>query len=236
MRNIILKFRNSERHKVMKWVIIGSLLLILSGCQEPSEKVLHYQENYEIIGTERDEIISNVSDTLYDSIDRSNSGAKEIVIDAIYKHGKKVTPPEGRYQIYGSLTGNVHIRDHQGELVLYELIGPSPYGVESITVDLNGSQTVEVGGFEQVSIMPVATESSHELTAGIWEVGRDIEPGHYKVTGQSLGHLQIFEQGTSPQVYEVIGGDTQSTSTVQLKEGQKLRITGLSSVVFAPHS
>lgn len=216
----------------MKRIVIVTCLLFLAGCQAPSEQSLQYQENYEITGKEKEEILKNTSDSIYISINRDNTKAQEETIDAIYNEGKDVLLPEGRYQITGRLTGNVFIYDEQESLLFHDLIAPPPLGVESITVDMDGRNILHVDGFEQVNIIPVDTKLSTELTTGIWEVGKDIKAGTYSVTGNDLGYLEVFEQGAPPRIYEVIGGESQSETDLELKNGQKLRITGLLNVQF----
>lgn len=211
-------------------------MLFLNGCQQPSEKITSYQENYEIVGKEKDEMINNTSETIYESIDRSNLDAKEVIIDPIYKDGEDVILPQGRYEIRGQITGNVYIHDAHGQLLFHDILGTAPLGVESITVDVNGSHIVHVDGFEQAYIIPVTTQLSSELSSGIWEVGKDIEEGSYTVTGSGLGYLQIYKQGESPQVFEVIGGDSHTASKVHLKDGQKLKISGVNIIQFSSNS
>lgn len=217
-------------------VIYIASLLVLTGCQQPSEKITSYQENYEIIGKEKDEIINNTSETIYGSIDRSNSEAKEVIIEPIYKDGEDVILPQGRYQIGGRITGNVYIHDEHGQLLFHDVLGTPPLGVERITVDVNGSHIVHVDGLEQAYILPVPTQLSSELSAGIWEVGKDIKEGSYTVTGSGLGYLQIYEQGESSRVFEVIGGDSHTASKIHLKDGQKLKISGINSIQFSSNS
>ncbi|MED3552085.1 hypothetical protein [Cytobacillus praedii] len=221
--------------RTISFLYIASMLF-LNGCQQASEKIITYQENYEIVGKEKDEMINNTSETIYESIDRSNLDAKEVIIDPIYKDGEDVILPRGRYEIGGHITGNVYIHDEHGKLLFHDILGTGPLGVESITVDVNGSHIVHVDGFEQAYIMPVTTQLSSELSSGIWEVGKDIEEGSYTVTGSGLGYLQIYEQGESPQVFEVIGGDSHTASKVHIKDGQKLKISGVNIIQFSSNS
>src|SRR5690606_40031031 len=71
-------------------------LLIVSGCQQQTDKVQQYQTNYEIIGDERDDIIGEISNTIYDSIDRNNSEATEMMIDVIDQYGETIILPRDR--------------------------------------------------------------------------------------------------------------------------------------------
>lgn len=217
-----------------KVIIVATIvsLFILTGCiQQLSDKVLSYQENYELIGDERVEIIGNISNTIYESIDRSNSEATELIIDPIFQEGNDVILPEGRYAIAAQIAGNVFVRDEAGELLFHDIIAPPPFGVGKVTFDVNGKHIVHVDGFEQVFITPVATQLSNELSPGIWEVGKDIEEGSYTVTGDGFGYLQIFQQGEEPKVYELLGATNQEI-TLHLKEGQKVKITRVSTVQF----
>ena len=94
------------------------------------------------------------------------------------------------------------------------------------------------GGFSTVTLKPVKTELSTELTTGIWDVGLDIEPGNYTIgIPDGYGFVQILEEGKDPQLFELMGGElTGSQSQVQLKEGQKVRVSKVSMVKFEPLS
>lgn len=221
-------------------LIIG--LFVLSGCgQEPSEIVLAYQENSEIIGSEKDSIIGEVSDTIYDSIDRSNAKAKEIFLGPIEGQGVDITPPEGRYRISADMppdgmpqSGRILVHDEEGVLLLSEIIDYSFAG--SLTVDLSGSHTVHIDGLDYAMLIPEETKVSDDLSAGIWEVGKDIAAGNYSIfpTDSGFGDLQIFEEGKSPRLFEFLNTSPETAVELELKEGQKLKITGIYSLKFKP--
>lgn len=227
------------------FLIIAFCLFILIGCsEEPSEKVLLYQDNNEIIGPEKDELIGNISATIYHSIDRSNAEAEEIAISPIELLGEKVVPAEGRYTIAAGefhnvpQSGRVLVYDEDDQLLIDELLDYG-YGIGSVTVDLNGSHTVHVDGIDYAIITPVATEFSNELTAGIWEVGKDIEAGDYSVipsTDFAFGYLHILEEGEPPRVFEFLDSSAESRIEVQLKDGQRLKISNLNLLQFDPLS
>jgi hypothetical protein len=232
----------------MKRIVFLSLItciFVLIGCsQQPSDKVLLYEENNEIIGPERDEIVGEISDTIYDSIDRSNANAQEIMIGPIEGTGEDITPPEGRYTITGQSpngnpqSGRLLVYDENGTLLIDELIDYG-YGVGSVTVDLNGSHTVHIDGLDQAAFTPTPTQISNQLSAGIWEVGTDIEAGSYSVMADSefaYGDLIIFEEGKTTRVFEVLNTTPESKIDVTLTEGQKLKISGLSLLQFEPQS
>jgi hypothetical protein len=221
-------------------LIIG--LFVLSGCgQEPSEIVLAYQENSEIIGSEKDSIIGEVSDTIYDSIDRSNAKAEEIFLGPIEGQGVDITPPEGRYRISADMppdgmpqSGRILVHDEEGVLLLSEIIDYSFAG--SVTVDLSGSHTVHIDGLDYAMLIPEETKVSDDLSAGIWEVGKDIAAGNYSIfpTDYGFGDLQIFEEGKSPRLFEFLNTSPETAVELELKEGQKLKITGIYSLKFKP--
>ncbi|MFJ7936500.1 hypothetical protein [Sporosarcina sp. NPDC096371] len=214
-------------------------LVFLAGCNRhfhelPSEKVARYQGNYEIIGNEKDDMLGNVSETIFETSDRSNSMAKEAKINLTSNEGEEISVPSGRYQITRTVTGNIYIHDENGDLLFHDILDSS-YGVASITVDVNDKHTISIDGeMDQVYVTPVSTQLSTELTAGIWEVGTDIVEGDYSITAPyGVGYLQIFDPNDEPRVYEVIGGTFASTkSDIQLSKGQKLRIIGISLVHF----
>ncbi|WP_284139076.1 MULTISPECIES: hypothetical protein [unclassified Virgibacillus] len=207
-------------------------LITLSACQQPSETVIRYQENFEIIGEEKEAMVGNISETIYDSIDRSNAAAKEVQLAPIAQDGEEVTLPEGRYQISGQITGNIYIRDEAGKLLFHEVIAPYPSGVERVTIDVNNSHTVRVDGFEEVFITPVATKLSTELTTGIWEVGKDVKEGIYRVASSGFGSFIIFKQGESPRVHELFSSheNRETTFDVHLQKGQRIIVSGATMV------
>lgn len=213
-------------------------IILLAGCggeKEASEKVLIYQENNEIIGEERDELVGEISPTIYEKIVRSNEGLEEIMLFPVERPGESVTPPAGRYTLQMvPVTGRVAIYDENDIPLLDEVIDGTQ-GAETVTVSLNGSHTVHVSGMMTVYLRPAQTELSSTLNAGIWEVGVDIEPGNYTVTAPTdieMGYLQIFEEGKKPRVFEIINNPTRSTVEVDLEEGQILKITQIRYLNF----
>lgn len=148
--------------------------------------------------------------------------------------------PEGRYVITGAQGGLITILDEAGNIWLKEML----LGMEdSITVSLLETDTVHAdAGFDEYVSIAKAEESDEPLlTRGIWEVGIDIEPGTYKFfSDHGYGFIQVFEEGKSPRVYEIIGDSSNEQEEEQLEEididlykqitietGQKIRITGV---------
>ncbi|WP_060210125.1 hypothetical protein [Sporosarcina koreensis] len=238
MRNIML---NRFDDKGILTLIIISMLL-LSGCHNlqgtRSNKITAYAENYEIIGTTRDEIIGTVHQAIFTTVDRSNKEAKRTYGPMPTKKGAKLNIETGRYALTGYPSGNIYIYDNDDNLIVQEIVGEKA-GVPTLTVDIDSTFSIVFdGGYNTVTIQPVKTELSTELTAGIWDVGLDIEPGTYTISiPYGYGYVQIFEEGKDPQLFEMMGGElTGSQSQVQLKEGQKVRISKVSMVTFEPLS
>jgi hypothetical protein len=228
----------------MRFLFIFSLfssLIFFTACNEaPAEKVSVYQENNEIIGKEREELVGEVSSTLYETTDRKNEEAEEIIQTSLERSGASFTPPAGRYWISPGFadgppqSGRLLIYDDTDVLLIDEVIDHS-FGVWSVTVDLDGSHRVSVDGIDQIQITPVETEPSTELTAGIWVVGKDINPGNYTVKADNdfaFGYLHIYEEGEMPRVFEVLNNPSESTIDVELTEGQILKITGIGFLTF----
>lgn len=140
----------------------------------------------------------------------------------------------GRYMITGYPTGNIFVYDEKGDLVLSEIVG-SYAGPGSLTIDIQSGYTVRAdGGYDSVEITPVPTALATDLTAGLWEVGLDIEPGEYEIAlDTKYGYLHVFEEGKEPRVFELIGGEiAKSDGHVTLEEGQVIRVTGTSLIRF----
>lgn len=240
MKNTMQKWFQLLGGKTGPTILIASCLLILSACHplqksEP-EKLIPYEKNFEIVGPEKDALIGNVNPAIYTTVDRSNENAEQVESEVYTKEGVKVTLQPGRYSITGYPVGNIFIYDKNGDLVIREILGHSA-GVGSLTVDIDGTYTVFAdGGYDYVSFVPIPTQLSTDLNAGIWEVGLDIEAGEYIFGSEyGLGYLELHEEGKEPVLYEVIGGiETGSKSRVKLTEGQKIRITGISLVNFKP--
>ncbi|WP_239429558.1 hypothetical protein [Sporosarcina sp. ACRSL] len=215
-------------------------MLFLSGCHnlqgKKSEMISVYADNYEITGTTRDEIIGKIHPAIFTTVDRSNTGATRKYGPMPTKKGAKVTLETGRYALTGYPSGNIYVYDEDDNLLFREIVGEK-VGMPTLTADIDSSFSIVFdGGYNTVTILPVKTELSTELTAGIWDVGLDIEPGNYTISiPYGYGFVQILEEGKDPQLFELMGGElTGSQSQVQLKEGQKVRVTKVSMVKFEP--
>ncbi|QTD41253.1 hypothetical protein [Sporosarcina sp. Te-1] len=222
-----------------KFVLFPVLLLgiaFLTGCNQmqkaKTEEVIQYEKNYEIIGLEKEEMLGEVNPAIVATVDRSTANLQPVHGSIYYHKGEKIHVPSGRYQITGTPAGNIIIYDENDELILRELVGYVA-GVYSLTLDIDETHGIYIdGGYTDYTIMPVETEKSVDLSAGLWKVGLDIEPGTYTITTEvDFGYLHIIEENKEPIVYEVISGEHVG-GTVQLKEGQTIRITKTSMVHF----
>lgn len=74
------------------------------------------------------------------------------------------------------------------------------------------------------------------LGAGSFIVGTDIPAGRYVCTGDSSGNFFVYEK-EFPVVNEILGGQENlgvSSVTIDLKDGQKIEISGINNVTFTP--
>lgn len=240
MKNTMQKYFEWMGGKIGCSLLIASCILILSGChpmqKSESEKIDPYEKNFEIVGPEKDVLIGKVNPAIFNTVDRSNKNAEQVESGVFTKEGVNVALQPGRYTISGYPAGNIFIYDENGDLVIREIVGHAG-GVGSLTVDIDDAYSIFAdGGYDHVSFVPVPTQLSTDLNSGIWEVGLDIDAGDYLFGSEyGLGYLELHEEGKDPVLYEVIGGnETGSKSRVKLKEGQKLRVTGISLVNFKP--
>ncbi|MDW0116881.1 hypothetical protein QTL97_08045 [Sporosarcina thermotolerans] len=227
-----------------KGVLIGIFIcmLVLSGCHNlqgtKSEKRIVYADNYEITGTTKDEMIGKVHPAIFTTVDRSNIEAKRTFGPMPTKRGAMLKIETGRYKMTGHPSGNIYIYDKDNNLLVQEIVGEKA-GVPTLTVDIDSTYSILFdGGYNTVTIEPVGTMLSTELTAGIWDVGLDIEPGDYTISiPDGYGFVQILEQGADPRLFELMGSELKSSkSRVQLQEGQKVRVSRVSVVYFEPVS
>src|SRR5690606_34288205 len=103
------------------FLLIPSLLM-LAGCHPlqkmEADEIEPYDQNFEIIGPEKDELIGKVNPAIFTTVDRSNDGAEQVESDVYTNEGVKVALQPGRYMISGSPAGNIFIYDDNGDLVI----------------------------------------------------------------------------------------------------------------------
>ncbi|MGP4072035.1 hypothetical protein ACTWQB_05720 [Piscibacillus sp. B03] len=214
-------------------IILTIIGLTLSSCNQLSDEAKAYQDNFEIVGDEKEQV-SEISKTVFDNVDRQNQQAEPSGSNISDGHDE-LKVPEGRYEISGHEAGNVYVYDQNDHLVLHEIIG---LDVNFINVSLTEDHVIRVDGFSYVEIQPVETNIDNpNLTAGIWKVGVDIEPGTYQATAyEGMGYLIVYDSQEKSKVYEVIGGENaEAFPTVELKEGQTIKITEIPLITFKQH-
>lgn len=217
-------------------VLLCSIILIV-GCDftsstAHSEEVIKARENFEITGDEKDEIIGDINERIFETIDRRDKSEENQLHIKTKADRAYQVPVTGRYEIYGFGTGFIYLHDENDEIIHKDFFA---YGMESVTVDVKEEYFIRFSGLDQLFIKEVDTEVANTLTPGIWEVGNDIEPGDYMMTGEGYGYLSIMEPTEESQLFEVIGSPfASSTSNVQLKEGQKVILRSALEVNFDP--
>lgn len=224
-------------NKKMMLLMMSGLLLV--GCSRyinaPTfQNVTPAEKNGEMMGIEKDVLVGEMSDTIFEEIDRSFKMEEPLETGVIEKSGMEVKVPEGRYTIYGGRAGSVSIYDEQGKSLMKETFDQY-YGVMSLTVDLSERHTIFFnGGFEGATITYPEERVPNELTTGIWSVGEDIDAGEYLFSTSGLiGYVQVFERGKEVRVYELLGREpANSKSNIRLENGQKIKLTGASSFYY----
>lgn len=126
----------------------------------------------------------------------------------------RITIPKGESKITGDHM-DVTIGAHK-----------SSNHVTSYTMELKKGDELTVGSHTRVKFTPIKhvnRSGQTDLTAGVWEVGTDLEPGNYKITKDSNtnGGMVQVEDEANGQIEDIPGN--QGGSDVQLKKGQKIR-------------
>jgi len=229
MNAIIMKVSRMNIRGTHCIFLFGVLILIslATGCSSDA-KTMTYDVNSEITGEEKEDILGTVNDRIYEDVERGNEKEELTKLSAIYKGGKEVSVPEGRYNIFGIQAGVLTLLDENGEPWLKETLNESGVTVSLLETDIIHADA----GFDNVTITKAEENNEPLFTKGIWEVGTDIDPGTYKVfIGYGHGFLEIFEEGKEPRVYEIMGnmvGETQTDihKVITFEEGQKIRVKG----------
>lgn len=170
---------------------------------------------------------------------RDNSSAQLTTLGAgTFTVGQDVAP--GRYVITcpEGESGNISASSAKDPLALNEILGTAlGLGVPSVTTDLTDGEEIKISGLSAVTFTPATTELRTSLSAGDWEVGLDVEAGNYIVTpaaGES-GNFALYSKSGFPETIEILGdagGLGVPNVTVELEDGQKIAIAGLSEVTF----
>ena len=99
MKNIMQKWFKLIGGKMGLSFLIASCLLMLSGChplqQSESDKIDPYEKNFEIVGSEKDELIGKVNPAIFTTVDRSNKEAEQVESDVLYEGRSQGHPSTG---------------------------------------------------------------------------------------------------------------------------------------------
>lgn len=170
-----------------------------------------------------------------DYVDRSNSVAEEIEISAgQYVVGEAIKP--GRY-VCTSIDDPavVAIYDNNGQQTFYELVGKTEdgYGTQTLTIDLMEGYIVEVPD-GTISLLPITTDFTENLSTGNWYVGIDIKPGLYDAKCNNGDGSIIFVDGENNITSIIDSVKTDFTTQLELVEGQQIRIYTIDELELTP--
>lgn len=153
-----------------------------------------------------------------------------------WKTGKDL--PAGRYKITtNSGSGNLFIGMGTDRFINEILSSEQDdFGVIAVTTDIKNGDSIEIAGLNNVQFKQVSNVKSNTLHAGYWTVGKDINPGKYKITTPSGSGNLIIYRGSSLLVNEILSNKSDDYSvtsvTTTLKTGDRINISSLNKVVF----
>lgn len=154
-----------------------------------------------------------------------------------WKAGKDI--PAGRYQITTtSGSGNLIITMNSYDRFINEILSSKDdgFGVTRVTTDIKSGDSIKIMSLNSVQFTRVKHVKSNTLHSGYWTVGKDINPGKYKITTpKGSGNLFIY-RGRDLLVNEILSSKTDKYSvksvTTTLKSGDRITIAGLNKVNF----
>ena len=139
-----------------------------------------------------------------------------------------VTPSNGEY-------GNFIIYDLEGMPVINDVLGTinEEAGVLSITCSIMTGQKIYINGIT-ATFTPTVTKLNDQLTAGHWQVGKDIEEGTYTIFTDDIreGNFVVLDGNDPAASISFNANEGKNTYTVTLKNKQYIRIEKLNSVQF----
>ena len=162
-------------------------------------------------------------------------GNETILKPGIYKGGIDIA--EGRYIVTPTNGGygNFIIYDLEGMPLINDVLGVinEEAGVESITCSIDAGQEITINGVT-ATFTPVEVKLLDRLTAGHWQVGKDIEEGTYTVATEDIreGNLVVLD-GKDPAVsVEFNSNEGKNNYIITIKNKQYIRIEKLNAVEF----
>lgn len=174
--------------------------------------------------TKSDEEMTTEENDKNDQTPRGN-GKTITLNEGIYRVGDNIQP--GRYIVGSKNRGNLFINDGKRAFNINEIIGT---GDEDVIVQIEDGQKIEIKTSNDVHFKPVKDKIYEgEISAGIYEVGKHIEPGTYKFTALNEGYTLIntFEKVADDyqsKKIESINNKDKKVTQVELNEGEILNI------------
>lgn len=126
---------------------------------------------------------------LYNNENENNNANGDIVTfdEGFYTVGKDIEP--GRYLIGSKNRGNLFITEGNRAYFVNEIVGT---GDEDVIAQIEDGQKIEIKTANDVVFKPIDDKMyQDELFAGVYIVGKHIEPGEYKFTAINEGFTSI---------------------------------------------
>ncbi|WP_414051351.1 hypothetical protein [Macrococcus animalis] len=142
-----------------------------------------------------------------------------------YTVGKNIQP--GRYMVGTKIRGNLFITNGNRALNVNEIVGS---GDEDVIAQLEDGQKIEIKTAYDVKFEPIANQVYRdELLAGIYKVGKHIEPGTYKFTAvddafTSINTFENIDGKYLSKQYESLNNTNNNDKKITLKDGEILNI------------
>lgn len=157
---------------------------------------------------------------------KKNTAVAKTLNAGTFKVGTDIKP--GRYVVKAT-SGSGNFTNDSGDInaILGTTVDNTLGQVDSYTVDLKKNDNIKLSGIESADFTPTPSKRTFktDLTAGNWEVGKDIKAGRYVITAtQGSGNLTTDDG----DVNEILGTTKDSSTgqvtkvTVNLHNGQVL--------------
>jgi len=223
-----------------------------------------YQKRQEIVGESKQLYLPEpFSQEMYRSSLEFQEETEELLEAKTYVVGEDLPPSRYLFSIVdpNQSRGTIRLEDEENQLLVEEYLN-AHMGVPTVELDLYEGNQLHVMGEEFLEVYATATgdipedlpvtqlldqmpeeEGRVTLRAGIWEVGKHLEPAQYRIVDLPLkGMLYLFEEGeTEPRVIELKGRimfDEETGEVVpvgppielELTTGQKLYVHDASEI------
>ncbi len=192
-----------------------------------------------VAATRKPGVAPDVTKPASSGLTRSNTSARLTALGSgTFTVGQDL--PAGRYVITPKAgeNGNLSATTSDDPLAINAILGTADgLGVPTYTATMTKGEVVKISGLSQVKFTPATTKLRTSLSAGDWEVGLDIAAGRYVATpvhGGS-GNFIVYDADGLPATDEVLGqanGIGVPNVTVSLTKGERVTISGLTSVTF----